>query len=199
MLSACETTINTRADVEAGLQRAEWAMVPEESAWVNPPETTLVLERRYADVREQRVSLPNHTSLPGDNFIHLRAVPPSRGGIFELDQALQQAGGLPYPFTEAELEVMRSREDSAGSLSWTQWTDGAGTECVLALRRIPAGVRMMPGEATSIDLVMRNCIAGELEAALEPVGPHSAAFSSPHGSERGAEVLTLSPLAAPMP
>jgi hypothetical protein len=199
MLSACETTINTRAEVEAGVARAEWVMVPPDTAWVNTPGATLVLERQFAEVREQRISLPNDTTLAGDNFIHLRAVAPSHGHIFELDRALQQAGGLPAPFAEEDLDVMRSREDSAGTLTWTEWTNGAGTDCVMALRRVPAGVRLLPGRATALDLVMRNCVSGGVDAALAPAGPAAVAFPAPHGSDRGAEVLTLSPLAAPMP
>jgi hypothetical protein len=48
-------------------------------------------------------------------------------------------------------------------------------------------------------MVLRNCVAGSAEAALEPAGAAAVSFGAPVGTASGAQPLTLSPLAAPMP
>lgn len=197
-LSAC-TTVMTPHERQQGLERAEWAIVGADEAWMNMPDASIVLERRFAEIVEQRVSLPNHTTMSGDNFAYLRAVPQSDGHIFELDRVIAQAGGLPAPFTDEEIRVMRSTQDAAGALNWTEWTDGAGNTCVLALRRLTPAVRIVPTGARAIDLMLRNCSADGVEAALRPAGPAAVALPAPHGTGRGGEILTMSPLAAPMP
>jgi hypothetical protein len=198
-LPACNATLMTQGELQDGVERAEWVIVEADAAWVNLDGATMVLERRFADVVEQRVSLPNHTTMSGDNFAHLRAVPRTDGHVFDLERALVQAGGLPAPFTQDDLGVMRSREDAAGTLAWTEWTDGAGTTCVLAFRRMTPAARVIPAQARALDMVLRNCSSDGAEAALAHAGPDAVAFSAPHGAARGGEVLTLSPLAAPMP
>ena len=64
---------------------------------MNVPEASMVLERRFADVVEQRVSLPNQTMLAGDNYVHVRAVPPSDSRIFEIERALELLSGACRP------------------------------------------------------------------------------------------------------
>jgi len=186
-------------DIQEGVGRAEWALIPTDESWMNFSGATLVLERRFADVREQRSLLPNHTSLPGDNFAHLRAVPPSDGALLSLDRALARAGGLPGPFVKDDLNVVRARDDAAGTLNWLEWTGGAGTTCVLAIRRLPINARVLPNQAIALDMVMRNCVRGDVTAALAPAAPEVVAFGAPYGAERGAKRRTLSPLAAPVP
>lgn len=166
---------------------------------MNVPRSTVVLERRFADAREQRMALPNQTVLDGDNFIHLRAVSETDGHIFDLERAVARAGGLPVPFRIDDLSVLRSREDAAGTLTWTQWTDGAGTFCVLAFRRLTAANRVLPNDVRAFDMVLRNCALESEDNALAPAEPESVAFGAPVGIAQGANVLTISPLAAPMP
>jgi len=198
-LPACQTTVMSQHERARGLDRAQWSIVPQEEAWMNVPEASMVLERRFADVVEQRVSLPNQTMLAGDNYVHVRAVPPSDSRIFEIERALELVGGLPAPFTAEEIRVMHSREDSAGAINWTEWTDGAGNTCVLALRRLGPSVRVMPGRAHAMDVIVRNCSADGVEAALRPAGPSAVTLPAAHGAAPGGDILTISPLAAPMP
>jgi hypothetical protein len=195
-LAAC---IRTPSEIQEGMERAEWALVQQQDSWVNMPGTTLVVERRYANITEQRTLLPNRTSLPGDNFAHLRAVPRSDGGLLSLERVLERSGGLPPPFAKDDLNAMRSRDDAAGTLNWSEWSDGAGTNCVLAIRRMPIGVRVLPFQAIALDMVMRNCVRGDAAAALAPAGSEFVAFGAPYGVSRGAKQRNLSPLAAPQP
>lgn len=197
-LGACMPSLQLPHEAEAELERAEWLVRPPDEAWVNVPSSRLLLERRAAGLAEQRVLLPNHTSLRGENLLHVRTVTRvSRGTLFDLERTLAFIGGLPFPFSDADLNVMQSRTDAAGTLIWTAWTNGAGLTCVLALRRLEVGARIVPAGASSLDLVMRNCVNGEDEEALVPAGPSTVAFPAPPGVADGAPLRTLSPLAAP--
>jgi hypothetical protein len=202
LLAACTGDNPDLTDLQRDVARTEWITVSPEDAWVYLPHTRLVLERRFARVAEQRLLLPNLTVLSGDNFVYLRADTPgflAEAGNLRLRRVLAQAGGLPAPFTEEDLRILRSREDGAGALTWTEWTSGAGTTCVLALRRLDVADRLLPGRAAALDMVMRNCVPGDAEAALAPAGPEMVAFPAPEGMARGAPVRTLSALAAPSP
>jgi len=199
LLMGCSGSILVPFEIQQGVERAEWAFIPTDESWMNFPGATLVVERRFAGVREQRSLLPNHTFMPGDNFAHLRAVPPSDGALLSLDRALMRAGGLPGPFVKDDLNVMRARDDAAGTLNWSEWTGGAGTTCVLAIRRLSISARVLPNQAIALDMVMRNCVRGDAAAALAPAAPEAVAFGAPYGANRGAKQRTLSPLAAPVP
>lgn len=202
VLSACTVNAPWTLDLQQRDARAEWMTVAAHEAWVNLPHTPLVLERQTQGVTEQRVLLPNATSLPGENFVYLSAQQPTffvSGGRQQLQQVLAQVGGLPSPFTKEELQALRSREDSAGTLNWAEWTSGAGTTCALALRRLDHGNRMMPDGAIAIDMVMRNCVRGTIEQALAPAGPDMMALTAQNGRAQGEQARTLSPLAGPLP
>lgn len=181
------------------LEVTSWQARPSSAAWIATTGSPLVVERRTPSVVEQRILLPNPTDLSGDNLIHLRTVNTYGGTrLFSLDRALDFIDGLPVPFTEETLQVMRSREDAAGTLIWGEWTDGAGLNCALALRRVDLGVNIGLRSGTAFDMVMRNCVSGDIEAALAPVGPQAFVRSSPEIGVSGTDrPYTLSPLAAP--
>lgn len=197
-LGGCVPNLPLPYQAQVALGRAEWHVRPINESWVNAPSSRLLLERQAAGLTEQKLMLPNHTSLRGENFIHLRAVSGSiRGRRFDLDHSMTYTGGIPFPFSAEDLTIMRARSDAAGTLVWAIWMDGAGLTCVLALRRLHVGARIIPDGATAIDLVMRNCLRGDVEDALLPAGPLTVAFPAPPGMTEGAPRRTLSPLAAP--
>ncbi|MCC5957835.1 MAG: hypothetical protein JJU08_00670 [Rhodobacteraceae bacterium] len=198
-LAGCMTLPKAPHELQAEIARAEWAIVPAANAWVHVPEARLVMERRAGGLVEQRIALPNATVLQGDNFIFLRAITSGSPGVIRLERVLEQAGGLPYPFSQDDLSAMRGRTDSAGALSWAEWGDGAGTSCVLALRRLGVGARVLPGQASAIDMVLRNCVRGEADAALAPAAPDAVAFSAQARPSGDISQRNLSPLAAPAP
>lgn len=187
------------SDLQSAVSRTEWVIVPQSRAWIRLPGSGLVMERRFGPVAEQRVTLPNRTTLHGDNFIYLRAIRSDAPGVIRLEQALEQAGGLPQPFSRDDLSVMRSRTDELGALSWTEWSSGAGTTCVFALRRMTVSARILPRDAGALDMVMRNCVPGEVDAALAPAGADAVGFSAGARPAGHTPQRTLSTLAAPAP
>lgn len=197
-VAGCSATLQLPFEAETALGNAEWLVRPLDEAWVNAPMSGLLLERRAAGLAEQRLVLPNETSLRGENLLHLRTVSGiTRGPRFDLEHTLTFLDGLPFPFSPDDLDVIRSRDDAAGTLNWIEWTNGAGITCVLALRRLEVGARLIPDYASALDLVMRNCVNGDVEDALAPAGPRITAFPAPPGISDGVPLRTLSPLAAP--
>lgn len=198
LLGACVPTLELPHQREAALGRAEWFVQPIAEAWVNSPRSQLLLERRASGIAEQRLTLPNHTAQRGENLMHIRAVSrEAHAARFDLDRTLGFIDGVPTPFSQGDLDVMLSRVDSAGALHWAEWTNGAGVTCALAFRRLDVGARVLPRGAAALDLVMRNCVNGDIEEALLPVAPQVVAYPAPPGLSDGAPVRTLSPLAAP--
>ena len=201
ILPSCENAPLPNGGPDSLDPRAQYLSVSAADAWVNVPRTALVVERQYGTERAQRVLLPNHTYLAGDNVMYLRAVRQNFAGsigAFDREAMLEFIGGVPRPFTTDELSTLRSQEDAAGTLTWGVWTDGAGTTCVLALRRLTEMNRILPFRADAIDMLMRNCVQGTEEEALEPADPAKVAFPT-IGRNTPSSPQTLSPLAAPLP
>ncbi|MBU2329503.1 MAG: hypothetical protein KJ755_19470, partial [Alphaproteobacteria bacterium] len=69
--AACSTFPKTWSEFDDTLDRAPYVQQDLSQAWVGYPGTQLVLERRYRNVSEQRILLPNTTTLPGDNFVFM--------------------------------------------------------------------------------------------------------------------------------
>ena len=178
-------------------QTTPWRIVHSSQALVNVADPLIVLRRFVGRVEEQRIALPNKTALPGDNFIHISAVPRERPFALNLKSVMDRVGGLPPPFTARDLQSMRSSDDAAGAITWAQWTNGTGIECVLAIRRVPEGARMMPRGAGALDLAMRNCIHGTANQALAPLGPEAVLAFGQSASSTRKQTYTLSPLAGP--
>jgi len=198
-LGACSDGMFGGAGLPGGATgSSDWVTHGTGRAWVNPPDVILVMERQWRNRVEQKLALPNRTSLAGDNFIFLQTVSTQNPLGMRLETALDSIDGLPSPFSEDDLGVMRSREDSAGALAWAEWTSGAGTTCVLAMRRLTVGERALPERVTALDMVMRNCVRGSVDEALAPADARHVAFPSPTGAGQGGPQRILSPLAAPM-
>ena len=134
VLPSCENTTSTALSgtftSDSLDPRAQYTSVSASDAWINVPRSALVVERQLRGKRAQRILLPNHTYLTGDNVIYLRAVRNRSSGTlgaFDLEPLLRFIGGVPRPFTRQELSLMKTRPDAAGTLTWAVWTDGAGT------------------------------------------------------------------------
>ena len=75
---------------------------------------------------------------------------------------------------------------------------GPGVTCGLAIRPISGSARMLRNGTDAVDVMMRNCVAGDQAKALEPI--QAAALGQAVGATAGggqAPLHTQSPFAAP--
>jgi hypothetical protein len=202
-LQACNLTMPqippTLAEAEATNQ---FVTVPLGQAWVHAPSAVVVTERGLVNSREQRIGLVNRTAVSGDNMMILRAsvVPGQQLGRLRFEEFVRRIGGLPEPFTKMQSGDLLTAEDELGVYMWAEERIGANTVCVLGLRRLDTGMQQMPGDTNVLDMMMRNCVNGEVEQALKPmmattIGNMAGANTSP--TDIG--IRMLSPLAAPSP
>ncbi|MCB1405177.1 MAG: hypothetical protein KDK01_02685 [Rhodobacteraceae bacterium] len=171
----------------------EYTIVPASRMMVSAPAALIVFERNLGGAVEQRIVLPNATSIRGDNVLHIRAqnADSSRLEEFNFEEVAQRFGGLPAPFERLNASTMRSGSDSLGTFVYSTETLGTSTVCVLVLRRLNAGARPLPRGTQALDLVMRNCVNGTVEQALAPmsegalgVGASGRYTLSPHAAPR---------------
>lgn len=124
ILSSCGSeftpNITPTKQIEARLNLTEWRIVPENSAWLNLPSMDLVLMRNFASVSEQKILLPNDTSLTGDNFIHIHSADKIASGRISLARVIENADGFPSPFKASDMSQLRTRTDETGPLHWVE-------------------------------------------------------------------------------
>jgi hypothetical protein len=199
VLAGCADMQSALDEGRGAENTAEWRVIPAQRAWIHVPHSLMPMEREHGREREQRLALRNETNLPGDNQIYLRTVAGTPPGVMRMDRIIEQAGGVPAPFTTSDLATMRSVEDDAGALIWAEWTSGAGTSCVFALRRLTPRHRVIPHGAGAMDVVMRNCVRGNARQALAPLDAATATLGASARPGPGGGLRPLSPLAAPLP
>lgn len=200
LLAACDTFPLTPTEFDRELQQAPFVVQPQADAWLSTRSAQVVFERRFRGRSEQHILLPNRTAVSGENYILLRSHG-SRGaniGRFRPLELLKSAGGIPYPFTAAEIRGMTTETDALGQIDWALWTNYSGLTCVLAFRRFDGANRTIPAGAGAMDLAMRNCVYGTVEEALAPISPQGASFAATGLTEESAPKM-LSPLAGPLP
>lgn len=173
----------------------QYTIVPASRTMVSAPNALVVFERNLAGAIEQRIVLPNATTVRGDNVLHVRAQTSdsSRLEEFNFNEVSERFGGLPAPFERLSASGLNSGTDSLGSFVYGSETIGTNTVCVLVLRRLGVGARPLPRGTRALDVVMRNCVNGTVQDALAPMSER--ALSVGGGSQSG--ILTLSPHAAP--
>lgn len=182
------------------METTQYRMVPSGRAWLYVPSGLLTLERDLGHAREQRVALPNQTTMDGDNLMLLRTRKASgRGkGRLKLESFLSDTGGLPAPFQTAKHGQMQIAEDAMGPYFFLSKSMGPGITCVLAIRPISSSARMLPNGANAVDVMLRNCVPGDQAEALVPI--QAAALGRAVGvtaSGDQAALHTQSPFAAP--
>ncbi len=178
----------------------QYRTVSDSKTWVAAPLRLITVERALGTNIEQRVVLANETSLRGENFMLLRAR--ARDGQnrigFQLEEFVKRAGGVPPPFTSISDNNLLSATDALGTYFWTEYRAGVSTVCVLAVRRLDSGARLLPADTNVLDVMLRNCVSGTVEEALLPIT--AAHISGAVGSSQTsgpAGIRTLSPLAGP--
>jgi hypothetical protein len=183
-------------------QFSQYRTIPSSRAWVNMPNALIVTQRGLRDSMEQRIGLPNSTTVKGDNFALLRARAPngSDRGRLAFHEFSRRIGTLPHPFDDMVSGDIRAGEDSVGAYLWAEKRTGSGTICVLALRRMTYSMRQLPGDYSVLDIMVRNCVDGPVEEALLPItaGYAGYAYGVSNGVADGKSRM-LSALAGPTP
>lgn len=173
----------------------QYAVVPATRSMVSAPSALVVFERNLGGAIEQRIVLPNDTTVSGDNVLHVRAQTSdsARLGEFSFDEISVRFGGMPAPFERLQSSGLSSGSDGLGSYVYSTESVGQGTVCVLVMRRLGVGARPLPRGTRALDVVMRNCVNGTVQDALAPMGERALGVS---GAEQSG-IFTLSPHAAP--
>lgn len=167
------------------------------NAWISAPETQLVLQRDLGFGSEQRISLRNRTPVPGDNLIVLRTRSGMRSrGTLRFEEFMRRLGEIPLPFKDVTSGELISAEDELGNYLWTEERFGADTICVLGMRRLDSSMRQIPGGGAVMDVMLRNCVVGTAEEALQPLLAGSVAVPALAQSGTDQDRL-ISPLAGP--
>ncbi|MCC5964868.1 MAG: hypothetical protein JJU24_01915 [Natronohydrobacter sp.] len=176
-LSACQMSSQGGQTSRTELAEAlsEYRIVPTGRAFVSVPNALLVMERDLGVALEQRITLPNATTLAGENTIQLRAQTSrsSSATRLQLTEILAQFGGVPSPFRALDESSLSSSTDQYGDVTYTVTRPGGDVTCVLAFRRSQIGARALPRGSSALDLMMRNCVTGSVQDALAPLGPQA--------------------------
>ncbi|PQO22992.1 hypothetical protein C2I36_10195 [Rhodobacteraceae bacterium WD3A24] len=201
MLGGClNGAFNTTRDIDVLEDTSQFRMAPVSRAYVLAPEALLMLQRRLGGAVEQRIALPNFTTVPGDNMLVVRAQTSQAINVntFQLEEFLARMDGPPPPFSEIDDSALQTGEDDLGPYFYAERRVGVDTLCVLVLRRITQAARPLPEGAGALDVMLRNCVQGTTQDAMEPIsGRRLAAAPVSGGDPRNPSFYTLSPHAAP--
>lgn len=184
-VSACDggflSSLDGSSPTELAEAVTEFRVVPASRALINVPNALIVLERELDGALEQRITLPNSTSLQGENTIILRAqtsMTASRSRLV-LDDVLRQFGGAPTPFGSVTDSALTSVSDQYGDITYMTRSPGGDVTCALAFRRTQMGARALPRGASALDIMLRNCVSGPVDRALAPIGQGAFGLATP--------------------
>lgn len=167
-------------------------------SWINAPGIVMVVQRGLRGESQQRVALDNRSGIPGENVIIMRSQNRSgNGGRLVYEEFMRSIDGPPEPFTEIRPGDLITAEDDIGPYFWVEQRVGDDAVCVLGIRRITSAQRLLPGSATVLDILLRNCIQGEASEALAPLSAGSVSAPPIAGVAAG-DTRVISPLAAPV-
>lgn len=176
LISGCSQIISSsltgQSPTELSEALTEFRVVPTSRALINVQNALIVLERDLGGTLEQRITLPNTSSLSGENIILLRAQTSRTASSTRLvlSDVLLQFGGTPAPFSTITDSGLTATTDQYGDITYTTLRPGGDLVCALAFRRTQIGGRALPAGASSLDIMIRNCVSGSLETALSPIG-----------------------------
>lgn len=198
-LAACAVTPQSLLTSSAELrEQTPFTPIPVSQSWINAPDIVMAMQRGLRGESEQRVALANRAGVTGENLVIMRAqARDGRADRFNYDEFVRWAGGTPAPFAGVTSGDLLSAEDEAGVYFWAEERAGADTVCVLGVRRLTSAQRLLPAGATTLDILMRNCVRGEAQDALAPLLTGSVSAAPTPGVTAGASRV-ISPLAAPV-
>lgn len=179
-------------------EQTPFTPVPVSQSWINAPSIVMVMQRGLRGESEQRVALANTAEVPGENVIIMRTQSRAgRAGRLDYDEFVRWAGGTPAPFSNLQSGDLLSGDDDTGTYFWAEERVASDTLCVLGLRRLTSAQRLLPAGATTLDILLRNCVRDNLEEALSPLKAGSVSTAPVAGATVGASRV-ISPLAAPI-
>tara|TARA_R110000737_G_scaffold179779_1_gene203832 strand:+ start:1561 stop:2241 length:681 start_codon:yes stop_codon:yes gene_type:complete len=201
LVAACTTSPSLRlVTMDALKTTVQYTIGRLDKMWVAPSNAMIMINRKLGREEEQLIGLRNDTTMEGDNFMWLRTMG-SQGfgtGRFQLESLLKDFGEVPTPFSSVSNKNLRNSEDSLGAYFWNEYRTGVNTICVLAFRRLSGGARVLPGRASNMEVLMRNCVQGTVDDALAPIRDGQIGFGViTMPSDRQGGNRMLSPLAAP--
>lgn len=198
-LSSCAATPRSLLTTSAELrEQTPFTPVPVSQSWISAPGVLMVMQRGLRGESEQRVALTNTGGVPGENVIIMRTQSRAgRAGRLDYDEFVRWAGGTPAPFGALKSGDLLSGDDDAGTYFWAEERVAGDTLCVLGLRRLTSAQRLLPAGATTLDILLRNCVRDNLEEALIPLKAGSVSTAPVAGLTVGASRV-ISPLAAPV-
>jgi len=198
-LASCAATPRSLLTTSAQLrEQTPFTPVPVSQSWINAPSIVMVMQRGLRGESEQRVALANSAAVPGENVIIMRTQSRTgRAGRLDYDEFIRWAGGTPAPFGALRSGDLLSGDDDTGTYFWAEERIGSDTLCVLGLRRLTSAQRLLPAGATTLDILVRNCVRNTLEEALSPLKAGSVSTAPVAGATVGASRV-ISPLAAPV-
>lgn len=180
-------------------QTEEFRLSPATRAMVYAPEALIMVERNLGSSVEQQLNLPNDTVIAGDNVLHVRARAgrETNIGLLQLQEFLTRMGGVPTPFDRITESDLITASDELGSYVFAERRVGVDTVCILAIRRLQHGSRVLPRGADALDVMLRNCVVGTRAQALEPISARRLAVGAGGAVAASGPLQTLSPHAAP--
>jgi len=197
--ASCAATPRSLLTTSAQLrEQTPFTPVPVSQSWINAPSIVMVMQRGLRGESEQRVALANTVGIAGENIIIMRTQSrPGRVGRLDYDEFVRWAGGTPAPFSNLQSGDLLSGGDDTGTYFWAEERVAGDTLCVLGLRRLTSAQRLLPAGATTLDILLRNCVRDDLEEALSPLKAGSVSTAPVGGATVGASRV-ISPLAAPV-
>lgn len=180
---------------------AKFQQIPLGKRWTNEPGSLVAIQRSMGPETEQIIGLENNTAMRGDNFLYLLAARNGNNatGRLSLESLLARSGDIPFPFTSVSDRNLQVSSDSLGDLFWLEFRSGGDVNCVLAFRRVTLAARVLPSNAKQMDVMLRNCVVGDIPSALVPISDVSIGSLPVYADGRGngRPVPLLSPLAGP--
>ncbi|TDL76261.1 hypothetical protein E2L08_14310 [Palleronia sediminis] len=199
LLSCGPLQVSSTSTLSERIETRQYQMVPVARSWVYVPQGLLTLQRDLDNIVEQRIALPNDTTIAGDNYLLLRGRGgnPLSGGRLKLEDMLDQTGGVPAPFEGLSNRNMATATDELGPYFIAEKSVGVDTTCVLVVRSLKNAARPLPAGADSMDVLLRNCTRQGREAALAPIQAQYLAATPALAGGANVRLHNMSPFAAP--
>jgi len=163
--------------------------------WIVPKTSSFALSGRLEGDDYQLIGLENKSNMEGDNFLLLVAKGSriQKREVFDPASVLGKLNINTAPFYGLKDSELRQRRVGGGKLFWKETGASGKVKCVLGLRRITEEQMSLPRNVFALEMILRNCVIGSFEDALEPILDRGVFYST----NDSPKPLWISPLAGP--